>query len=226
MMGIYVSFGRMARWHCHSTDPWLTGRLRRGVAGRHFPLSLNWIVSALLVVVASDGCNRTSATFPTDLNCGRGPIVVPAQSALRPCEPATPMCPAARPAGARTLVALSVCDYPSGSAAPPASDCRVTICPVIPAEGLDVGFTIGPNDTSACVTSLSVHLQATSSGGVEYRWVLDEKAPKFDVGGCNIIQSTNGSGAVSGPCCGAQVSVPAMSVGHTVRIDIQSDWAR
>jgi hypothetical protein len=123
------------------------------------------------------------------------------------------------------LVALSVCDYPTDAAAPPPSDCRVSICPVLPPQGTDLGFVIGPNDTSACVSSLSVHVQATPTGGVEYRWVLEQKAPKFDVGGCNILQSTTGSGAVSGPCCEAQVTVPAVSIGWTVRIEVQSDWA-
>lgn len=178
-----------------------------------------------LTIAAGSGCNKASTT-PTDLNCGKGPITTPVLGSLKPCETVTPMCPASRPDGARTLVGLSVCDYPVATTPPPPSACRVSICPVLPPEGSQVGFVIGPNDTSACVSSLLIHLTPEPSGGITYGWTLDEKETRFDAGGCNIIQSTKGSGSVPGPCCSAEAEIPAVNIGRTIRINLQADWAR
>jgi len=173
----------------------------------------------LLLVTAAYGCGSHIAgpDAANKGNCGLSAISpAPAIS----CAPVTPGCPGPRPTGARTLVAVFACVFPTDT-----TPCAIhaSVCPILESDGLPMRFIVSDRET-ACVSAVDVTLRPSVEGGVRIEWIAQERTLMPE--GCLLGAQFNGSGNVTGPCCATTTDISLPTERKTLRLTVQADWQR
>lgn len=183
---------------------------------RRFPLSARCARVGLVVAgcLACNG-NSTTPTLSDSAGCGRGAITNPVAS----CS-VTPHCPAPRPPGSRTLVAVFACAIPAGG-----SPCAIPalICPLLDPGGLEFTTLVSSPDTSVCQSTARIAIRPINGGGVQVEWIAQEMIR--DNMTCQTAgPETKGTAAVNGPCCATTFDIAFPLEQRTLRVTVQTDW--
>lgn len=175
-------------------------------------------------VVGCAGDSPVAPEPPEPANCRLGPIVGPPNSPGVACAAIAPGCPAARPASAQALIAVSTCGFRFGD-----SSCvpvQLPDCPraIIPR----VHFRLhNPNTdfpASTCTADVFARIEATENGGARIEWDAQELAVTPG-GGCEKVgPEYEGVTTIAGPCCQGVVDIPLPKGRFTFRIVIRTDW--
>jgi hypothetical protein len=154
-------------------------------------------------------------------NCQLAPIAPPL-TATPPCPIVAVGCPRPRPAGAKTLLAISSCSFGHD-----ATECSPVLNPVCPTSNVVFAASlVNPNaDAPADPCVVDLHVQATGNdmGGADINW--DAQESRRSGSGCEPLgPRLSGHAMVTGPCCQTTTDIYFLNLRFTYRLVVRSDW--
>jgi hypothetical protein len=178
------------------------------------PRRLHGSVVIVLLALACGTSTPTQPYEPPQLPGSCGIMASPSA-----CTAQTMGCPRVPPAGARTVIIVSTCEFGMGE-----GGCLPVALPECRSPAATTFQFHVAREGDTCVADVTLELQPRTGGGADVRWTSQEFGATASATCAPIGVQSNGTLPVSSACCDASLDLPMNDSSAVFRVVIHTDW--